>query len=95
MDMQVCFIFSLIMPFHDNSRGIKCYPCPPVRMSVHTYLNVCPYIRHTQRQTLAEIKSFDQNFMKLGHIVKYNDVFFKFDNGLYRTMSSRVIAFCL
>ena len=30
--------------------------------------------------------------MKLIHIVKYDDVFFKFDNGLYQTMSSVVMA---
>ena len=33
--------------------------------------------------------------MKLGHIVKYHDVFFKFTNGLYRTMLSAVMALCL
>ena len=33
--------------------------------------------------------------MKLGHIVKNYDVFFKFDNGLYRTMLSVVMALCL
>ena len=38
---------------------------------------------------------FYQNFMKLGHIVKYHNVFFKFDNGPYRTMLSVVMAFCL
>ena len=32
--------------------------------------------------------------MKLGHIVKYHDVFFKFDNGPYRTMLSVVMALC-
>ena len=31
---------------------------------------------------------FFQNFMKLGHIVKYRDVFFKFDNGPYRTFGN-------
>ena len=29
--------------------------------------------------------------MKLGHIVKYRDVFTKFDNGSYRTILSAVI----
>ena len=28
--------------------------------------------------------------MKLGHILKYHNVFLKFDNGQYRTMSSIV-----
>ena len=30
----------------------------------------------------SKSNSFDQNFMKLGHIVKYHNVFFKFDNVL-------------
>ena len=38
---------------------------------------------------------FDQNFMKLGHIVKYHNVFLKFDNGTYRTGLSVVMALCL
>ena len=38
---------------------------------------------------------FYQNFMKRGHIVKYHDVFFKLDNGPYRTMLSVVMALCL
>ena len=33
--------------------------------------------------------------MKLGHIVKYHDVFIKFDNGLYRIVLSAVVALCL
>ena len=36
---------------------------------------------------------FDQNFMKLSHIVWYHDVFFQFDNGPYR-MPWRVFALC-
>ena len=32
--------------------------------------------------------------MKLGHIVKYYNDFFKFDNGLYYTMPSGVITLC-
>ena len=60
-------------------------PCLSVRTYVHT--------TH-QRYPLSEPKSYDQNFMKLGHIVKYNNVFFKFDNGPYRTMASEVIALC-
>ena len=30
---------------------------------------------------LSKSNIFDQNFMKLGHIVEYHDVFFKYDNG--------------
>ena len=42
------------------------------------------------------VEYFYQNLMKLGHIfVKYRDVFFKFDNGPYRTMLSAVMALCL
>ena len=33
--------------------------------------------------------------MKLGHIVKYHDVFFKLDNGPYRNKLSAVMALCL
>ena len=35
---------------------------------------------------LSNSNIFYQNFMKLGHIVKYHDIFFKFYNGLYGTM---------
>ena len=63
-------------PPHDNGRGIKCYPCPSVR----TYV---------QRCLLSKSNTFDQNFMKFGHIVKYH-VFFKFN-----TMLSVVMAICL
>ena len=57
----------------------------PLFMKIH-HLKQCP---------LSKMNSFDQNFMKLGHIDKYHDVFFKFDNGLYRTMFSVVMALCL
>ena len=62
----------------------------PVRPSVRTY--VCTYFR---RRPLSNSNIFYQNFMKLGHIVKYHDVFFKFDNGSYRTMLSAIMALCL
>ena len=38
---------------------------------------------------LSKSNIFDQNLTKLGHFVKYHDVF-KFDNGPYRTMLSVV-----
>ena len=38
---------------------------------------------------------FIKIFMKLGHIVKYHNVVFKFDNGLYRTRLSVVMTLCL
>ena len=57
--------------------------------------SVLTYIRLSKRRPLFHSSTFDQSFMKLGHIVKYHDVFFKFDNGLYRTMLSVVMALCL
>ena len=44
---------------------------------------------------LSKSNTFDHNFIKLGHIVKYHDVFFKFDNGPYSTMLSAVMGLCL
>ena len=43
-----------------------------------------------KRCPLSKPNSFDQNFMKLCHIVCYHDVFFNFDNGLYGTIKSSV-----
>ena len=40
---------------------------------------------------LSKVNSFGQNFMKFGHIAQYYNVFFKFDNGPYRTLLSGVI----
>ena len=48
-----------------------------------------------KRRPLSNSNRFYQNFMKLGHIVKYHDVFFKLDNGPYRTRLSVVMALCL
>ena len=49
-------------------------------------LSACPSVRHTQRRPLSKSNSFDQNFVKLGHIVEYYNIFFNFDNGPYRTV---------
>ena len=49
---------------------------------------------HLKRCLLSKSNTFDQNFMNLGNIVMYNDVFFKFDNGPYCTMLSAVMALC-
>ena len=38
-------------------------------------------IHHFKRCPLSKTNIFYQNFMKLGHIVKYRNVFFKLDNG--------------
>ena len=48
-----------------------------------------------KQRPLSNSNIFYQNFMKLGQIVKYYNAFFKFDNGLYRTMLSAVMALCL
>ena len=50
------------MPRHDNGRGIKCYPCP-----YFTYVR--NYVCLSRRCPLSKSNTFDQNFMKLGHIV--------------------------
>ena len=52
-------------------------------------------IHHLKRRPLYKSNTSDQNFMKLGHSVKYHNIFFKFDNGPYPTMLSAVIALCL
>ena len=52
-------------------------------------------IHHLKRRPLSKSNIFYQNFMKLGHIVKYCDVSLKFDNGPYRAMLSAVMALCL
>ena len=52
-------------------------------------------IHHLKRCPLSKSNTFDQNFMKPGHIVKYHYFFFKFDNGPYRTMLSVVMALCI
>ena len=47
-----------------------------------------------KRCPLSNSNIFYQNFMKLGHIVKYHYVFFKFDNGPYHTSLSVIMALC-
>ena len=84
---------SWLCPHYDNGRCMKCYPCRSVRTYVRTY--VLTYIRLSKQHPLSKSNTYDQNFMKLGHIVKYHNVFFKFDNGPYRTMLSVVMALCL
>ena len=51
-------------------------------------------IHHLKRCSLSKSNTFNQNFMKLGHIVQYQDVLFKFDNGPYCVMLSVVMALC-
>ena len=57
-----------------------------VRQSVRTSV---------KRRPLSKLNTINQHFMKLGHIVKYHDVFFKFDNCPYHTMLLVVMALCL
>ena len=53
-------------------------------------------IHHLKQGPLSKSNTSDQNFMKLGHIVKYmyHNVF-RFQNGPYRIMLSEVIALLL
>ena len=51
-------------------------------------------IHHFKQCPLSKSNIFDQNFMKLGLIVMYPDVFFKFHNGPYHTMLFVVMALC-
>ena len=46
-----------------------------------------------KQRLLSKMNSFYYNSMKLGHIIKYHNVF-KFQNGHYRIMPSGVIAIC-
>ena len=46
-------------------------------------------IHHLKPCPLSKSNIFYQNFMKLGHIVEYHGVFFKFDNGPYHTMGGQ------
>ena len=65
-------------------------------LSVTCIRHVCPSICTSNPMTsVYKLNSYGQNFMKLGHIVYYHNVFFMFDNGLYHTMLSRVMALCL
>ena len=50
---------------------------------------------HLIQDTIYKSPNFDHNFMKLCHIVQYRNVFFKIDNGRFRTMPSRGIVLCL
>ena len=65
----------------------------PVRRSVRTYVHT--NVRLSKRRPLSNSNTFGQNFMKFGHIVKYHDVLFKFDNVSYLTMLSVVMALYL
>ena len=53
--------------------------------------SVCTYVHLSRRRLLSKSNTFDQNFIKLSHIVKYHKVFFNFDNGPYRIRLSVVM----
>ena len=40
------YCFQYLCSRHDNGQGIRCYPCPPIRKSVHPYVRtsykLCP-----------------------------------------------------
>ena len=70
--------------------------------SLSSIIGQCPYrtrlsvvmkIHQLKRCPLSKSNIFYQNFMKLGHIVKYRDVFFQFDNGPYGTMLKQLWPF--
>ena len=46
-----------------------------------------------KRHLLSNMNSVEYNSMKLGHTIKFHNVF-KFQNGPYRMMPSGVIALC-
>ena len=52
-------------------------------------------IHRFKRCPLSNSNIFYQNFMKLGQIIQYYNVFFKIDNGLYRTRLTVVMSLCL
>ena len=81
------FVFSMF----DYAPGMTMAGALSVTLSVRTLRT---YVRLSQGCPLSKSNTFDQNFMKLGHIVKYHNVFFKFDNGPYRTRLSVVMALC-
>ena len=49
----------LLCPRHDNGRGIKCYPCPSVSLSVRTYVHtyIRTYICPNDVRSLSQILS--------------------------------------
>ena len=47
-----------------------------------------------QRRPLSKLNSFNQNVIKVGYIVYYYNNFFRYDNSLYCTMPSGIMALC-
>ena len=72
-----------------SSNLIMFYMGPCFKELLPLVLKIC----RLKRRLLSKMNSFDYNSMKLGHIIKYHNVF-KFQNGPYRIMPSGVIALC-
>ena len=88
-DQNFMKLFTLFSPMMSSSSLIMVYMAPYLR-------SYCPkFVKNhrLKRRLLSNMNSFDQNFMKLGHIIKYHNVF-EFQNGPYRIMPSGVIALC-
>ena len=57
-------------------------------------LRATPVHMSHQQRPFSKLNSFDPNVIRLGHIVYYYNVIFKFNKGPYHTMPSGVIALC-
>ena len=57
---KTCINF-VIIPRHDDGRGIKCYSCPYENKIVRSHVRTL-----VQRRSLSKSNTFDQNFIKLG-----------------------------
>ena len=58
------------------------------------YLHSVP-VRISHTTSAVELNRFDQNFMKLCHIVLYHNIFYKFDIiGSYHSKPSGIMALC-
>ena len=80
--MKLVHIFSTMM---SSSSSIMVYMAPCFK----EFMKNCWLKLHL----LSKMNGFDNNSMKLGHIIKYLNVF-KFQNSPYRIMPSGVIALC-
>ena len=67
----------------------------PYRIRLSVVMALCLWKFNVLNDVRLQLEYFYQNFMKLGHIVYYHNVFINFDNGPYRTMLSAVMALCL
>ena len=85
--MKLCHIVTLSMM--SSSSLIMVYMAP-------FFKELLPLVYEkslVERRLLSNMNSFDYNSLKLGHIIKYHNVF-NFQNGPYRIMPSGVITYC-